>query len=74
MHAHGRVNDQAGIDELGRVERLGDDAAVLFGKDAVSAVFAAAHDEVCDNGICVVGGEAQNDATARIGILLEQRL
>ena len=45
QHAHGRVDDEGRVLQLGGVRRFGNDAAVLRGEHAVAAVCAAAHDK-----------------------------
>ena len=44
--AHGMIDDEAGVRELGGVVRLGADAVLGLDKDAVAAVLAAPHDEI----------------------------
>ena len=46
--------------------------SILLGglKDTVAAVLAAAHNEIGDDGLLVVGGAAQDDAPAGVGVVL----
>ena len=43
--------------------------ALGFLKNPVAAVLTAAHNEIGDGGLAVVGGAAQDDAAARIGMV-----
>ena len=64
--AHGMVDDEARVLELGGVVRLGADAVLALDKHAVAAVGAAAHDPV------VHAVLAHDDAAAGIGVCLEE--
>ena len=55
-----------------RIIGLGADAVGGLHKHTVAGVLAAAHDEVGNDRLGVVGGAAQHDAAAGIGIALQQ--
>ena len=65
---NGVIDDETGILHLGRVKGLGADAVLGDGEDAVAAVDAATHDKIGDDRLAVVGGAAQDDAAAGIGV------
>ena len=69
---HSRVDDQAGIFNPGRVKGLGVDRIVFQGEHPVSGVGAASHDEVGGNGLPAVGALAHHNASAHIGVVLDQ--
>ena len=69
--ADGMVDDQMGILHQRRIVGLGADAVGLDTEDAVTAVDGAAHDEVGSNCLRAVGGDAQHDAAAGIGIAVQ---
>ena len=60
------IDDQRGIDHLGRVKCLSADTVLGFGEHTVAAVLRAAHDEVGDNILFIIRGAAENDAAAGI--------
>ena len=68
QHAHGRVDDEGRVLQLGGVRRFGNDAAVLRGEHAVAAVCAAAHDKIGDDGAFAVLRPSQHDAAAGVCI------
>ena len=70
-HPDGVVDDQGGVGHSGLVKRLGTDAVLGDFKNAVAAVFTAAHDEVGDNCPPAVGGAAQQDTAAGVGVARE---
>ena len=68
------IDDEGRIDHLALVESLCTDAVFGDFEDAVAAVFAAAHDEVGNDSLCIVLAAAQNDAAAGISMIGEDLL
>ena len=68
--ADGVVDDEGGVHHLTFVIGPGADAVLGGLKDPVAAVFAAPHDEIGDDGLLVIGGAAQDDASAGVGVVL----
>ena len=66
VQAHRMIDDQRGIDHLGRVKCLSADTVLGFGEHAVAAVLRAAHDEVGDNILFIIRGAAENNAATGI--------
>ena len=69
-NADGVVDDEGGVHHLALIIGTGADAVPGGLKDTVAAVLAAAHNEIGDDGLLVVGGAAQDDAPARVGVVL----
>ena len=70
--AHRVVDDKGGVHHLALVIGPGADTVPGGLKDAVTAVPAAAHDEVDDDRLLAIGGAAQDDATAGVGVSLQE--
>ncbi len=53
-HSHGSIDNEVGIGELARIERLSTDSVTVLNENAVSAVLASSHDEVSRNSVLSV--------------------
>jgi len=69
--ADGMIDYERGIHHLALIESLGADAVLGSLKNAVAAVFAAAHDEVDNNALAAVSGLAKHNAAAGIGMIIQ---
>ena len=70
----GGVDDEAGVLHPAGVEGLRIEGPVPLHKYAVAGVVAAAHDEVGRDGLPAVGGLADEDAPAHVGVAGNQGL
>ena len=66
------VNNEARVLDLRSVERLGVEHSAALGEYAVAAVCRATHDEICGARLCAVGALADDDASAYVGIALDE--
>ena len=66
-HANGIVDDKVGIGHPRLVECLGTHSLALCYEDAVAAVLASTHNEVCGDSLLCVGGLTDYDTSAVVG-------
>ena len=71
QNTHRCIDDKAGVYHLGRVKCLCPDAGTVLYKDTVAAVFTSSHNKVCGDSVVSVFRSAEDNASARIGILLQ---